>query len=161
MDTDSQNTMLVLNTLASAVDRLQSFGYALYLETKARSWIQPRSITVSGKGFQISHNHLTQRFDRALILGCSIQRDATKERSIIFSLLLAWNPTHWFIQSSVEDEDMNRDTITHFLWESPEYQATTITGAIQAIDQALTNLMASVTDERVAASMATIEPRHS
>jgi hypothetical protein len=159
MDVSSQHLARVLNALATAVDQLQSFGYALYLETQALSWTQPRSISVSGEGFRIIENQHTQHFDRALTLGFAIQRDASRERSIIFSVLFAWNASHWFIQSSVEDEDLTRDTITEVLWESPEHYATTIDTAIEGLQQALTAVMSSVTHERIATCIATIERR--
>jgi|SaaInlStandDraft_4_1057021.scaffolds.fasta_scaffold129560_1 hypothetical protein len=115
MDIQSQNTVLLLNALAKTTDQLSTFGYNLYLKTKAYSWKQPRTVHVSGEGFRITQNQQSQQFERALSFGFSINCDSIKERVIIFSLLVAWNSTNWFIQSFVEEEDNSREVITCFL----------------------------------------------
>jgi hypothetical protein len=159
MDTGSQHVLLALNALANAVDELQSFGYGLYLKSKARSWTQPRGVSFSGKGFQTIQSHESRQFERALTLGCAIQRDGTGDRSIVFSVLVAWNASHWSIQASVEDEDLTRDTITEALWESSEFKATTLDELVESIQNSVRALISSPRNERVAASLATIEQR--
>ena len=114
MENDSQNVILVLNALATTVDQLQSFGYKLYLQTKAASWSQRRSVVVSGQGFI----WYERRFDRGLSLGFGLQADATGNRSIIFSIVFAWDSARWFVQSCVEDEDATRENMTEDLWLS-------------------------------------------
>ncbi len=91
MDVSSQQVVLLLNAFATIVDQLQSFGYALYLDTQAPSWTQPRAITVSGEGFQIFQNSQRLRFDRALLTGCALQYDTAATHELIFSILFAWN----------------------------------------------------------------------
>jgi hypothetical protein len=159
MDASSQQVILILNALATAVDRLQAFGYTLYLETQAPSWTQPRSVSISGEGFQIFQNQQTVRFDRALEISCAVQCDAKDTRLMSFSILFAWDADSWFIQSMVEEEDSTRDQMTILLWESPAYRATTIDTAMRLLRQALDQLMECVTDGAVAAIIGTIERR--
>jgi hypothetical protein len=151
MDVGSQHVVMALDALASALDQLRSFGYGLYLETKARSWTQPRSLSFCGKGHAPA--------EPALTLGFAIWRDGTGDRSIVFSIVVAWNTSHWSVQSSVEDEDVSRDVITDVLWESPEYQATTLEELVGSLQRAVHALLSSARDQRIAANLATIERR--
>ena len=159
MDANSQQTALLLNALAAAVDQLQLFGYALYLDTKAPSWTQPRSVTVSGKDFQILQASHALRFERALILSFTLQCDTTATRWVVFSILFAWNTEYWFIQPTVEEEVSADEQTTRMLWESPAYQAGTIDTAIQYLHQALQALIDSKTDKHVAEALARIKHR--
>jgi hypothetical protein len=156
MDVGSQQVLIALNALANAVDELGTFGYGLYLESKARSWTQPRGVSFCARGVSFSGKGL---FERALTLGCAIQCDGSGDRSIEFSVLVAWNSSHWSIQASVEDEDLTRDTITELLWESSEYTATTLDELVEALQTSVQALISSTHDERVAAILATIERR--
>jgi hypothetical protein len=122
MDNYGQHALIVLNALATAVDQLQSFGYKLYLQTKAANWKQPSSVVIGGKGFC----WYERRFDRAFLLGFGLQVDSTGDHSIIFSIVFAWDSASWFVQACVEDEDTSRDSITDDLWLSREYFAATV-----------------------------------
>jgi hypothetical protein len=92
--------------------------------------------------------------------GFAIHRDKTGEKSVIFSILVAWDAARWSIQCTVEDEDVSRDQITEDLWESPEYSAATLDEMLKYLDQAIGLLIASAKEPRVAAMLASIAPRH-
>lgn len=153
MDESSQKVVAVLEALSSAVDEFQSFGYNLYLETKAPSWIPSRNLMVSGKDYK----HYGQKFDRAFTIVFTIECDEKKNRSLIFSILLTWNNTHWFTQSCVEYENMIDQISTETLWESGEYYATSTDMLIQIVQQASMELKESITYGSVAAQIAKIE----
>ncbi len=150
MDAGAQYLVVTLKALLAAQDRLRSFGYRLYLDTKARSWTQPQSITLH-KGHPAD--------GPALLLGFAIWRDSSGERSVIFTVSVAWDEGHWSIQSCVEDEDGSRDPITEALWESPAYRVKTLEDLVATLDRVVGELISSVSDQRVAASLATIERR--
>ena len=152
MDLGSQNVVVALDALRGTLDELSSFGYKLLLQTKARGWTQPRSaVTFCGKGHAPS--------EPALTFGFAIWRDGSGDRSIVFSILVAWNSRRWSVQSSVEDEDVSRDVITDNFWESPEYEATTLEGLVRSLQSAVNALTSSVHEQRVAAYLAAIERR--
>lgn len=136
--------------LAGAVDRLRSFGYSLYLETKARGWTQPRGLTFCGKGYAPSMPAVT--------IGFAIHRDGTGEKSVIFSILVAWDAAHWSIQCFVEAEDISRDQITEGLWESPEYICVTLDEMLKCLDKATGMLISSAKVARVAALLTSVGP---
>jgi hypothetical protein len=150
MDIASQHVAAGLVALAGAVDKLRSFGYSLYLETKARSWTQPRGLTFCGKGYASSMVAVT--------IGFAIHRDSAGEKSIVFSILLAWDAAHWSIQCFVEDEDVSHDQITEGLWESPEYRGVTLDKMLKCLDQAIGMLISSAKEARVAAMLASVGP---
>jgi hypothetical protein len=151
MDAASQHVTTGLGALARTLDKLRSFGYALYLETKATGWTQPRGLTFCGKGYAPSMPAVT--------MGFAIHRDDTGERSLIFSILVAWDTTHWSIQSFVEDEDGTRDEITNGLWESAECSGSTLDEFVASLEQSVHALMSSTQDQRVAAMLATVARR--
>src|SRR5262245_21036480 len=139
MDMASQHVAAGPGALSGAIDRLRSFGYSLYLETKATGWTQPRGLTFCGKGYAPSMPAVT--------MGFAIHRDDTGEKAVIFSILVAWDPAHWSVQSFVEDEDGTRDEITHDLWESPEYTSATLGEMVKSLDEAAGLLISSAKDE--------------
>ncbi len=150
MDAGSQHLLMAVKALLAAQDKLRSFGYRLYLDTEARSWAQPQSITLY-RGYP---------HDRpGLLLGLAIWRDRTGERLVIFTLSVVWDESHWSVQSCVEDKDGSRDTITDTLWEPSEYQAKTLEDLVAMLELAANELAASVHDPLVAACLATIERR--
>jgi hypothetical protein len=152
MDLGSQNVVVALNALRGTLDELRSFGYKLFLQTKAHGWTQPGSaVSFCGKGHAPA--------EPALTFGFAIWRDGNADCSIIFSILVAWNSRRWSVQSSVEDEDGSRDVITDTLWESPEYEATTLGGLVGSLQRAVNALTSSVHEQRVAAYLAAIERR--
>lgn len=151
MDAASQHVTAGLGALARTVDGLRSFGYALYLETKATGWTQPRGLTFGRKGHAPSMPAVT--------MGFAIHRDDTGQRAVIFSILVAWDATHWSVQSFVEDEDGTRDEMTNGLWESPEYRGVTLDEFVASLEQSVDGLMASTRDQRVAAMLATVARR--
>ena len=146
MDIASQHVAVGLKALSGAVDKLRSFGYSLYLETKARGWTQPRGLTFCGKGYAPPIP--------AVIAGFAIHLDGAGEKSAIFSILVAWDAAHWSIQCSVEYEDGSRDQITEDLWESPEYRAATLDEMVKCLDQAIETLISSAKEPRVGAILA-------
>ena len=150
MDRASEYVTAAFGALERITDELSSFGYRLYLETKARSWTQRRGFTFCGKGSLAMPG---------VIMGFDIHCGATGERAIVFSILVAWDAAHWSVQSCVDDEDMARDDITDKLWESPEYTAETFDGLLASLDKAVATLMASVNEDRVARILATVVPR--
>jgi hypothetical protein len=151
VDIASQHVAAGLEALSGAVDRLRSFGYSLYLETKARGWTQPRGLTFCGKGYAPSIPAVT--------VGFAIHRDGAGEKSVVFSILVAWDAAHWSIHCTVEDEDVSRDQITEDLWESPEYSAATLDEMLKCLDQATGMLISSAKEPRVAAMLASMGPR--
>jgi hypothetical protein len=148
MDVASQHVAAGLEALARIEGKLRSFGYRLYLETKAKSWTQPRDLTFCGKGDAPSIPAVT--------MGFAIHRDDTGERAVIFSILVAWDAARWSVQSFVEDEDGTRDEITRGLWESPEYTGETLDELLASIEKSVDALISSTHDHRVAAILATI-----
>jgi hypothetical protein len=148
MDTGSQHLLMAFEALIAAQDQLRSFGYRLYLDTKARSWTQPKSIT-------LYRGHPHDRPD--LHLGLAIWRDRSGERSVSFTVSVNWDENHWSVQSCVENEDVLRDTITDTLWESPAYRATTLEDLVAMLERAVHELTSSIHDLRVAACLATIQ----
>jgi hypothetical protein len=151
MDDGSQHVILVLDAIRSAQDQLRFFGYRLYLERKVKSWTQPRSISFC----RVGHTPA----EPALTFGFAIMRDNTGDRSIIFSILVSWSAFRWSVQAVVEDEDVCRELITDTLWESLEYQVTTLQELVGAIHSATQALISSVQDLKVATGLAAIEPR--
>jgi hypothetical protein len=151
MDAASQHVTTGLGALAQTVEKLRSFGYALYLETKATGWTQPRGLTFCGKGYAPSMPAVT--------MGFAIHRDDSGERSVIFSILVAWDTAHWSIQAFVEDEDGTRDEITNGLWESAEYSGATLDEFVASLEQSVHALMTSTRDQRVATMLATVARR--
>lgn len=146
MDVASQQVVTALDALKSVSNQLGAFGYGLYRETRAKSWTPPRGITFCGKGHRPALTH-----------GFAIWCDDSGNRSIIFSMMVAWDSNHWSVHSIVEDEDTDRDEITDVLWESEEYKATTLEELVGLLQTAADALVSSAGDERVAAHLATIE----
>jgi hypothetical protein len=93
----------------------------------------------------------------ALQLGVAIYRDGSGARAIIFSVSVTWDKSHWSVQSQIDDEDGLRDPVTDVLWESPEYQATTLQELVATLDRAVGEAMSSANDQRVTGYLATIE----
>jgi len=147
MDAASKHVVIVLEALAKTERQLQSFGYRLYLDTRARSWTQPRGITLSDGDMP------------GLLLGFAIWRDSSGERSIIFSISIGFSSTHWSVRSFVDDEDGERDQITRELWESPEFKATTLEELVESLEQSLHALTSSVDQQAVREYLAIIERR--
>jgi len=151
MDAASEHMVVAFEALAQVEHNLRSFGYKLYLETKARSWIQPRGLAFCRKGHAPGLP--------ALIMGFAIHRDATGERAVVFSVLIAWDATHWSVQSFVEDEDGTREVITDELWQSQEYTASTLAELFKSVEDSVAALMSSARDGRVAAMLDSITRR--
>jgi hypothetical protein len=152
MDAGSKDLAKALDAFAQLCDQLRSFGYKLYVEHRARSWTQPRSVMFYRKGTQPD----TQP---AMGVGFAIWGDRTGRRSITFGIGVGWNGARWSVQASVEDEDGWREPITELLWESEEYEATTVDELIESLQLALQALTSSVNDPRVSAYLASIERR--
>jgi hypothetical protein len=148
VDEHSQQIVKLLNELGAAIDALRSFGYGLYLKTRAHSWGNPHSLSLVSNGTK-----------GRVGLGTSVSLDSTRARALVFGTGVKWTPSDWQIQSYVDDEDGDRDLITINLWSSTEYTATTIEDAVHQIQKAIGELIASVNEPRVAASIASIEPR--
>ncbi len=147
MEVASRHLSMGLEALAQAVAKLRSFGYALYLETRAFAWTQPRGLAFCG-------------LPRSSVsLGFAINRDQTDERSIVFSILVAWDAAGWSIQSAVDDEDCTRDELTRGLWESPKYECATLDEFTACLQKSVDALMSSPRDQRVAAALATVARR--
>ena len=151
MDVASRHLSMGLEALAQVEAKLRSFGYALYLETKATAWTQPHGLAFCG----ICDPNLIP----AVTLGFAIHRDETHERAIVFSILVAWNAAGWSIQSEVEDEDGTREEITRGLWESPKYECATLDEFMACLQKSVDALMSSPQDQRVAAALATVARR--
>jgi len=151
MDVASRHLSTGLEALAQVEAKLRSFGYALYLETQANSWTPPRGLAFCGIGYPHSMPAVT--------LGFAIHRDATGDRAIIFSVLVAWDAAHWSIQSSVEEEDCTRDEIPRGLWESPQYSCATHDEFAVFLKRYVDALISSPQDKRVAAALATVTRR--
>lgn len=149
MDLGSKEVVKALDAFTDLRAQLSSLGYKLYLETKAQCWTQPHSLAFCRKGY-------FPDTDPALMLGFGVAGDRTGNRSIIFSILVGWNTSRWSVQASVEDEDGSRESITDLLWESPDYEATTIDGLVDALQTALRALTSSVGDQRVATYLSSI-----
>src|ERR1700687_4082522 len=141
MDVGGQHVVLALDAFRKAVDQLRSFGSGLYLELRARSWTHTPSLSFCGKGYDPVKDALT--------LGFAIQSDAAGDRSVVFYILVAWDASHWSIQSFVEDEDVTRELITDVLWESQEYKATTLDELAESLQKSVHALVSSVLDQRV------------
>jgi hypothetical protein len=151
MDAASQHVTTALAALARTQDRLRSFGYALYLKTKAAGWTQPRGLAFCGKGYAPP--------TPAVTMGFAIHRDRAGERAVIFSVLVAWDAAHWSVQSFVEDEDITREEITDGLWESPEFRAGTLDELVSSLERCVDALMDSAEHSRVAAALPTVARR--
>ena len=148
VDENSKQTVSLLNEIGGVIDTLRSFGYSLYLKTRAHSWGNPHTLALGGTGSE-----------RGLVLGTWISLDATRERTLIFGLNIGWTASHWLVKSYIDDQDGDRELITNNLWSSPDFTATTIEAAIQHLRTALAALVASVNDGRVAECIASIQPR--
>src|SRR5258708_6019366 len=94
----------------------------------------------------------------AVTIGFAIHRDGAGEKSVVFSILVAWDAAHWSIQCFVEDEDVSRDQITEGLWESPEYSGVTLDEMLKCLDKAAGMLISSAKEARVAAMLASMGP---
>jgi len=53
-----------------------------------------------------------ERFDRAFILGSWFRPKGSKHIAIIYSFIVAWTEDAWFIRSSIEEEDSEREEMT-------------------------------------------------
>ena len=148
MDIASQHLTSGIGALSASEEKLRSFGYSLYLETKAKAWTKPRGFTFCGKGHAPSMPAVT--------MGVAIHRDDTNDKAVVFSILVAWDAVHWSVQSFVEDEDITRDEILAELWKSPEYTCATLDELLTCLDEATRLLISSAKDERVAAMLATV-----
>jgi hypothetical protein len=148
MDIASQHVVMALDAIGSVQSQLQSFGYRLYLDTKAHSWTQPTSIHLWYNG---------GRPPRAagFAFGFCILGDSSGD--IGFSFEVAWNTQNWSVQCSVEDE--TRNVTTEALWKSPKFQATTLPELLEALQSAVDGLISSARNPRIAACLATIERR--
>jgi hypothetical protein len=151
MDVASRQLSMGLEALAQVGAELRTFEYALYLETEATAWTQPRGLALCRMGYPNSIPAVT--------LGFAIHRDDTSDRAIVFSILVAWDAARWSVQSSVEDEDCTRDEITRGLWESPEYDCATLDELMACLRKSVDALMSTPQDERVAAALATVVRR--
>lgn len=118
-----------------------------YLETRARSWTQPRGIT-------LSHGDMP-----GLWQGIAFWRDSSGERSIIFSISIGCSSTNWSVRSFVDDEDGGRDQITRELWESPQFKATTLKELVLSLEKSLHALTLSLDQQPVQEYLASIDRR--
>ncbi len=146
MDIASQHVVLALDAFRRAESQLLLFGHRLFSETGAHSWNQPHGIHLYSNG-------------SGLTFGFSISRDSTKDRGIVFEIHVLWDTDHWSVRADVDDEDGSRDQITVGLWQSPEIQAATLDELVSSIQTAVDALIASVSNERVVAYLATVERR--
>jgi hypothetical protein len=152
MDTGSQGAVAILGALSEAANRLDEFGYRLAVEHHAPGRTPARTISTTGSPFQIGR----ERFDRAVVMGCSIQQDATRDRSIIFSLILAWTREEWFVQACVEEENLSRDNSTLRLADPNEFRASTVAEVINLLQRAVDDLEQAAALPAVATRLAAI-----
>src|SRR5262245_54380298 len=150
MDFASQQVTRVFEALARTEDKLRSFGYQLYLGTKAEDWTQP-----NGLAFCASESDSGPTTPAATV-GFAIHRDDNGEKAVVFSVVIRWEAARWSVQSFVEDEDVTREDITVGLWESPEYQGGTLDELLTSLEQSVDALMSSTQEPKVAAMLATI-----
>ncbi|HYV40115.1 MAG TPA: hypothetical protein VE988_30795 [Gemmataceae bacterium] len=152
MDIASQHLVADLESLAKIEGRLRSFGRALWLETKAKSCAQPSGLRFCGIGYAPSVPAVT--------IGFAITCDASRNKAIVFSILVAWTATHWSIQSFVEEEDVTRDVIQDELWKSEEFIAAAFDDLVGSLDKSIEALKSSIRNDRVSGILAAIRERH-
>ncbi len=153
MDAASVHVVTALESIGRVQSQLQSFGYRLYLQTKAVSWTQPTSLHFF---YDRGHPYRALGF----CFGFCILRDSSRDRGIGFEFEVSWDTQGWSVQSNVSDEDETREGVpSELLWQSAKYQATTLAELLESLQKAVDAQVASLNDARVASYLACIEPR--
>jgi hypothetical protein len=144
MDSGSQQTVALINSVNRAAERLDRFGYGLFLKLNAPS----RANALAGVG------------EAGMFVCTSIIRDNARQKALNFAVRFKWTETEWVVQANVEEED---DTQAKYfgrdIWRSKERRANSIDELLEAFDDALAMLEDSVADPAVAKLLATVEPR--
>jgi hypothetical protein len=134
------------DALCEAEVRLNKIAYSEFLRLGELDWGQSRGLGTTHSPFHI----YDERFDRAFTLGSWVCPKTSRHISIIFSVVIAWTEDAWFIQSSVEEEDPEREETTKSLWHSSAYRTSLVTEAMVMLDQSLRDLETSLSREPVA-----------
>jgi hypothetical protein len=95
----------LLNALSEAVDELHRHGYELYIRTKAVSWTNRRNMGLSDKPYR-------------LLIGNAIQ--PTKDRALVFGLMVGWSNEDWHIEATIEEEWYEPELPIKCLWEQTD-----------------------------------------
>ena len=146
MNHADQQVRAFFDALSEAEKRLNKIGYSEFLRLGEREWGQSRGLGTTHSPFHIRD----ERFNRAFTLGSWVRPKGSKQATIIFSVIVARTEEAWFIQSSVEEEDPEREEMTKWLWDSSEFRTDKVTEAVTMLDQALCDLESSLVKEPVA-----------